>query len=303
VDEHFGGGTVGDNLETYFHHRIKAAYDRYQQERNSGKTGTRKDLMAATEAAKALYHLREHIPPPYAKSWQDVAHACPDYALVRDVTDADKHHHLRDQTRAVSNASQIEERIVITEYRDDDGPYRNAEKRILIKVTNGGERDLLDVLTNVINYWMDELRALGHLSKLPHYEVPTRPEPLPRVNCNNGRIDFEISQSLSYSQSYQLLMYNYEAAKIELVDLTGAELRFSVYKPQYTLDIVATKDASGATLSRSVTFTQEEFEEMQNRGDEERATYLMGLPKVQAAHGQLMDEIRQLENATSGRPT
>jgi hypothetical protein len=154
---------MSDNLETYFHHRVLAVFQDYLDIRASEKIGTRRDVTAATNAAKALFHLREHIPPPYAKSRQDVTRECPDYGLLGDVTDTDKHHLLRDQTRAICHVSQIEERIVLTEYRDSQGTYRHAEKRVMLKLTNGGERDLLDVLTAVVDYWIDELHMLGHL--------------------------------------------------------------------------------------------------------------------------------------------
>jgi hypothetical protein len=291
---------MGDNLETYFHHRVKAVYEDYLEERASGKTGRRRDLRAATDAAKALYHLREHIPAPYSKSWGDVALVCPDYALVRDVADADKHNKLRDQMRAVCDATHIEERIILTEYRDKEGSYRHAEKKVLLKLTCGGERDLFHVLTTVINYWIDELHALGHLGKLQHYHPVTRSQPVPREECNDSRIDFELIQGLAYTQSFQCLQYNCDTLKVEPVDLTGSDLRFTVYKPQYVLDINAINDVSGQKVSRSVTITDAEVQQIQALNTEEKqSASFLSLPKVQAAYHELLEEIRRLEQVAS----
>ena len=142
---------MGDNLATYFHLRVRGPYEEYVSVTNSGKTGKRWDITAATKAAVALYHFHEQFSPP-RKGWQDIARQCPDFALLGDVVDTDKHHGLRDQTRAICNSSQIEERIISTEYRDECGIYHHVEKGVRLKLTNGTERDLLDVLTNVINY-------------------------------------------------------------------------------------------------------------------------------------------------------
>ncbi len=147
---------MSDTFTAQFRHLIQPAYEACVEEKKSGVTGRRRDLRAALEAAKVLYHLREQIPPPYTKTgrgdWRDVANQCPDYGLLRDVADTAKHRCLDDQTRSVCNAHQIEERITVTEYEDAEGVYRHVEKGVWLNLTNGTTRDLLEVLTNVINF-------------------------------------------------------------------------------------------------------------------------------------------------------
>jgi hypothetical protein len=92
------------------------------------------------------------------------------------------------------------------------------------------------------------------------------------------------------------MRYNYDTGKVEPEDLTGADLRFSIYKPGHTLDIEATQYSTGQNVSRSVTITGEEFEKMQALDTEEaKAAYLWSLPKVRAAHGAVVEEIKGLE--------
>jgi hypothetical protein len=247
--------------------------------------------MAATTAAKALYHFHEQFLPP-RKEWQDIARQCPDFALLRDVVDTDKHHRLRDQTRAICNSNQIEERIIIIEYRDEHGNYRHAEKSVILKLTNGTERNLLEVLTNVINYWLDELHSLGVIDKLPQYRLSSRPQPIPREECNDGRMDFHVLAGIDYTQTYQLKRWNNSTGQLEPIDIGGADLRFSVYKPRYDLDISATNNTTGQKIARTVSLDEPEHNMLRSlASDEEKNRYLMTLQQVRAAY----EEIVQVE--------
>jgi hypothetical protein len=286
-----GGHNMSDNLATYFHLRVRAVYEDYLAVTKSGRTGRRWDITAATNAAKVLYHLREQFLPP-RKEWQDIARQCPDFALLRDVADADKHHRLRDQTRAICNSNQIEERIISTEYGDERGAYRHAEKSVVLKLTNGPERNLLDVLTNVVNYWLDELHSLGLIEAMPHYSLPSRPQPIPREECNHGRMDFHVVKGIDYTQAYQLKRYKYSTGQIEPIDISGADLRFCVYKPRYDLNIVATNNTTGQKITRTVSLDESEYNMVKSLPtDEEKDRYLMTLQQAQAAYQEIVKEV------------
>jgi hypothetical protein len=116
---------MNDTFTADFRHLVQPAYEACVEEKKTGVIGLRRDLRAALEAAKVLYHLREQIPLPYTKTgrddWRDVAKHCPEYGLLRDVADTAKHGRLNDQTRSICNAQQIEERITVTEYEDAEG--------------------------------------------------------------------------------------------------------------------------------------------------------------------------------------
>ena len=91
---------------------------------------------------EARYHFREHLPPAYLKTWQQVAGQCPDYCAFARCGGHGQAPHPRRPDEAGLQLHQIEERIVITEYRDDRGEYRHAEKFVVLKLTGGGERDV-----------------------------------------------------------------------------------------------------------------------------------------------------------------
>jgi hypothetical protein len=282
---------MNDAFHAHFHYRVRRVYEDYIGIRSVPVAGMKRDIRAAAEAAKVMYHLREHIPPPHGKSWQDVAKQCPDYALLRDVADTEKHGKLSDKTRAICDTRQMEERIIVTEYEDTEGTYRHVEKAVWLNLTDGSSRDLADVLTNVMNYWQDELHALGMLPKSRPYAMAARAQPVPRNEANHGRLDYTIVPGLEFNQTYQLRRYNYSTGKIEPIDLSGASLEFAMYKPAYTLEVKLGNSATGQELCRTASLTEEEYRALLVHGsDEGKGNYLLGLPQVKAAYEELVKE-------------
>jgi hypothetical protein len=283
-----------DDLHYYFYHRVKEPYERYLHVKGTATYGGLRDIAAAMEAAKALYHLREHIPQAYAKSWRDIAAQCPDYALLRDVVDADKHGRLADQTRAVCDASQIGEYIVVTEYEDEHGTYGHAEKAVWLHLTDGSERDILDVLTNVMNFWLDELHALGVTGKAPHYSASTGVRPRPRKECNYGYMDMELVAGLGFKPKFALQWYNYSCGQVEPVNLAGVPLEFSVYKrPPSEVTISYTNKTTAQVLTRKVTVEGDLDRVRMMATNRERQDYLMSLPSVRSAYEELVEEVKR----------
>jgi hypothetical protein len=270
------------------------AFDVYLDAKASGKAGKHRDLRMAMDAAKALYHFREHIPAPYSKTWRDVARECPDYAILRDVVDADKHGELDDKTRAVWNTGQFQERMVITQYKDDQGEYTHIEKGVFLSLTDGSERDILGVLTNVINYWMSELPSLCGSRRLRPYDLPATVEPRPRAECNNGRLDFEMLKGLDLGITFQLKQYNPDTGRVEPVDLSGSEFEFTLRESPYQLTITLTHDATGHQIVRRVGLSDHEYEAVTSlRTSEHQNRYLMSLPAVKETYAEMAEEARR----------
>jgi hypothetical protein len=76
-----------------------------------------------------------------------------DYDLLGDGVNATKHRSIRRGTPKITNATQIYEEVIVTEYKDTQGFYPGVEKKVIVKLSNGSEKDVLDVLMNVINFW------------------------------------------------------------------------------------------------------------------------------------------------------
>jgi hypothetical protein len=91
------------------------------------------------------------------------------------------------------------------------------------------------------------------------------------------------------------MRYNYATGKPEPVDITGAEFKFTVYKPLYEVEIVAKEDATGPKITRKVGLAEEEFTRFSTLSTgQERTGFLASLPQVKAVYEEIANEIRQL---------
>jgi len=285
-----------DDTAALFYENVLATFEGYLDVKASGTLGKSRDLRTALAAATAAYHFREHLPITYAKSRSDIVRQCPDYSLLGDVVNAGKHNHLTKGLPKLTSADQIEERIVNTEYEDEQGVYRHVEKRVILKPPGHPERDLLDVLINVVNFWQDELVGLGVIPKRARYKLPDDPQPRPRAECNGGRIDFEVIQGVRFKTIDQFQRFNYKTSRVEPVDLSGAELQFRVFKQLYSVDVVLTNNATNQKLTRTLLLDEQESQGLAKcRSEKEFDEFLKRLPKAQDAIRELEGEVRRLE--------
>ena len=209
-----------DDLAAYYYDNVVTEYVDYRDTSKDGVAGRSRDLRRALVAATALFHLREHLAAPGRPSRYDVEQACPDYGLLGDVVNAAKHTEITQKTPhgapLVNRAASLAERQVLIEYSDAAGPYRHVLKTVVVKLTDGSERNLLEVMTSVINHWEVRLHALGVLTSARSfaYEDPHRFRK--RSECNGGRLDLDVVQGQRLFLSVQLLRFNPTTGKTEL---------------------------------------------------------------------------------------
>lgn len=93
----------------HFYDQIVPAYKAYREPEENDTFGRSRHVIAGVTAATALYHFREHLPKPHSKTFSQVARICPDYALIRDVTNAGKHKVLTIGQPLIKSADDIQE--------------------------------------------------------------------------------------------------------------------------------------------------------------------------------------------------
>ena len=280
-----------DDLAAYYHENVVASFVEYRDICNDGVAGRSRDLRAALDAASALFHLREHLPGTLP-SRAEVERLCPDYALLGDVVNASKHKALSSSTPhgapLVTDAGNLLEQIAFIEYEDDAGTYRYVQKSVVVKVSDGSERDLLEILTSVINFWEGHMLSLGVLSKARAFTHDSGIRYRSRSECEANRLTFEIAQGQRFHQNMRLLRFNETTGRAEPIELTGSKVRFQIYKPKYDIELSLTHDASGKTFKTEITLTEEESVIVSHMSsDEERQAYVNSLPAAQAALRQL----------------
>jgi len=284
-----------DDLAAYFYENVVSSFEEYLEIKDSGTAGRSRDIRTAMIAASALFHLREHLPSSHALSRAAAEHQCTDYGVLGDIVNASKHSSISNNTPhgapLVTSATQLEELIILTEYKDQDGTYHFVEKRVIAKLPDGTSRNILEILTNVMNFWQAHLHSLGIVSKPHTYTLDSHQQPKTRTECESSRLDLVIVKGLRFHLAMLWQRYNYETGTIDPVDLTGAEAEMNIYRPRYDVDLSLTHEATGAKSKKTVTLSEEESQILAGlRTDSERQDYVYSLPCAQEALQQLAAE-------------
>lgn len=290
-----GYHSMFDDLAAYYHENVVSAFLEYRDRSVNGVAGRSRDLRGALIAATALFHLREHLPESGAPSRADVERACPDYGLLGDVVNAAKHKNLTSRTPhgapLVNDATGLVEQLVITEYEDEAGTYRHCQKTVAAKLTDGSERNLLEVLTSVMNFWELHMQTLGVLSAARTFAYTGDVRARTRAECEGNRMDFETVQGQRFRQTIRLLRFDHETGKATPVDLTGSKINFRIYRPKYDIDLFLTHDATGKEFKTTISLTEQESLVLSRMSsDAERQAYVNTLPSAQVALEQLAIE-------------
>lgn len=283
-----------DDLAAYYHENVVSSFDAYRDINKDGVAGRSRDLREALVAATALFHLREHLPAG-APSRGDVERLCPDYALLGDVVNAAKHKSLTAKTPhgapLVNHATNLAEQLVLIEYEDAAGTYRYVQKTVVAKLADGSERNLLEVLTGVINFWEQHMITLGVLPAARTFTYDGDIRARTRAECEENHLDFQLVRGQRFRQSMRLLRFNKNTGKAGPIDLAGSTLNFKIFRPQFDVEISLRHDASGKELKKTIVLTEDENAELSRlSNDAERQAYVNGLPAGKEALQQLAIE-------------
>lgn len=148
-------------LRGYFLDTVVPWHKTFADDINDPNTRMDIAMLAAITSARMLYRLRTHIPREIRKTPRVMANNCPDYEILKHVVSAARR---RKHTSKPANDEEIgtlRAYIETTKYEDADGPYFYRKKRISVLLNDGQERDLAEVLRNVLNFWSAEFCAIG----------------------------------------------------------------------------------------------------------------------------------------------
>ena len=178
------------DIGIYYYRNVLESFVRYRETSDNREYGDSQDLKNGIEAATAMFHFMEHLPDAIRPTRKELEKACPDFAIVGDVANVSKHHTLDRPTPhgapLVTSVDQLSEVAVHTEYCDTEGTYLYCEKIVRIRLSDGTERILLDVLTNVINHWEQFLFNAGINDKARVFTSDRKPRFRTRQECGNG---------------------------------------------------------------------------------------------------------------------
>lgn len=282
-----------DDLRAYFYENVVSAYMQYKEARKKPVAGRSTDLRLAINAATALYHLREHLPQQNGKTRKCLSHICPDYDLLGDIVNASKHKKVTRGTPQVVSADSIYEEVVCTEYRDEKGRYLHNEKHVMVDLVCGKKRDILDVLTNVINMWFSELNSIGVISDVKQFSLPQPSIPRRSSEEEIPRFDLEILRGVRFNQRFKLQKLDYETGKVEPIDLTGCKIEGLIYKPSLVIDYSLINNKTGEKITREIKLTDEQNQEYLSLSSENDVKSF--IERIADEHGVLKDIIREIQ--------
>lgn len=282
--------TVFDDVAAYFYESVVTSYLEYDSARRQDLLGQSRDLRLAINAATTLYHFREHIPEKLRKDRKTIAESCPDYLLLGDVVNAAKHGKLTRGNPSIESAQDIFEELLSTQYRDNDGDYWDTRKVVTIKLVDGSQRVLHEVLTNVLNFWSQELGAIGVIAKELHFENEKQVVPPRRSESGAFPLNLEIVQGVRFQMKNRLLKYNPATGEAEPFDLTGAEMHMEVRRPAQ-LTVVLRNGKTGKEFTRTIEVADNLWAEFQKLGsEEERRLFVSKLANERNVMGEMWEE-------------
>ena len=279
-----------DDLAAYFYENLADSYRAYLDVRNNESYGMSKDIRAGINAATALYHVQEHLPEHQRKTKKQITLECSDYGLLGDIANVSKHKTIDRNNPQITSAKQIEEAVVSTLYEDEEGLYTDTRKEVMAELDDGTKLRLVDMLTEVVNYWGNEFVRLGILEN--YLPFPSIPYPgnqfISRKDAERG-MDTEIMRGVRFRQVIVLQKYNMQLGRAEPIPAKDIEnLSFTVYEPSYFIR-ADLKLVSGEEYSLELESTEEESEKGHSlKTDEERQEFINNFVTERA------EEINQL---------
>lgn len=285
-----------DDLHAYFYENVRVAYREFKERLAEPRAGKSVDLRLAVAACEALFHLREHLPEAHTLSRRQAESRCPDLALVGDIANVSKHRTVTNLTPhgapLVSSARQLQEMINLIHFEDAEGEYKCFSKQVVARLADGTFADVMRALTNVLNFWESYLAEIGVLKAASYHEYEDglgyRPRP-----PNAAGPTFDIVRGVRFHQTLQLMKFNPETGRAEAMPLPeGTRVSMRVRsRPRHKVDIALRRNTTGRELTRTITLTEDESEELDAAYDKDRQGLLNSFASIKLGFNELRAEL------------
>lgn len=261
-----------EKFRAYFHDTVILAFDYYIKQRNNGLAGRNADLRAVTNAAEHLYHVREHLPEEFSITRKEMCSRIADYALLGDIANALKHKKLTMGNPRLTDSDNIYEEIIVTKFKDKKGIYSHAETVVIARLDDGTCRDVVYILTNVMNGWETYFYEVGISSKMPNLFPVRNPNKIvKRKDARNP--NFSLTKGLELTKRYMFQEFNYANGKMEPVNLAESDIELRVYqKPSRIADLQFIHHDASKSLNFRLIFSEDDemnFDKLKTKKSQE----------------------------------
>lgn len=102
---------------------------------------------------------------------ENIESACPDWGLIRDISNAEKHFILDNPPgKYIKDITDVQEAMVHDIFlMPNDQHYIRYHIRVMVLLKDYKIRDLLDVATNVLNFWGNFLLSKGAIKNYENF--------------------------------------------------------------------------------------------------------------------------------------
>jgi hypothetical protein len=218
-----------ENTRKYLVEYVLPSYQDFLDHRSNNNWGENQLLRKGINAATALFHMREQIPSNIRPTKKDLKNQYKDYGLIADIANVAKHHEIKNDNPKISKSSQIYEVMVYTMFADEQGQYYSPQLDIFVKLDDGTEIKLVNILYNIMLMWRDVLDKLGIIS-LKAIESLRIDQPLKRDEVGRRNADMSMRQGEEYNWQFRMEKFNYEKNIAEPMDITGMNFQFRISK-------------------------------------------------------------------------
>jgi hypothetical protein len=172
--------TLYDSPHSLYHELLFQSYDEFKKAISEHRWGQNNCLRLAIIACTNCYHFREHLKGyGYNFSVNFLQEKCEDYMIARDIANLTKHHEITRYTPHISSIHDIYEYLHEILYEDSKGQYSHHQVKVSVKLTTGEHKDVLLIITNLLNMWTEILFLQGILNKSIHFNNITGKFPAP----------------------------------------------------------------------------------------------------------------------------
>lgn len=218
-----------ENTRKYVVENVLQSYQEFIEHRSSNEWGENQLLRKGINAAIALFHLREQIPANVRPTKKTLKSQYQDYGLIADIANVAKHHDITNDNPRISTASQVYEALICTMLEDEQGQYYSSQLEVFVKLDDGSEIKLINILYSVMCMWRDILDSLGIID-LKAIEPITIDQPITRDEAGKQKANMRITQGEAYKWQFRMMKYNYEKNVAEQMDVTGMDFQFRIFK-------------------------------------------------------------------------
>lgn len=215
---------TNDDFFEYFYTQVLLPYQEFRQSILSRELGNKSDKRLALTAAIQLHHLREQLPQEVSFPFDEISEFVPELELLAAVANAAKHRTLVNSRwkRLIHGLDSVNQYMVICIFEDEHGTYYHAVKAVLVSMVDGSRKDLLYVLTTVMNMWLQILPQLGLIEERTAYSFP-RLEHVRREDAS--LLSLQVVKGIQATIPVMLQRYDYGDSSFVAVPIREGELK------------------------------------------------------------------------------